>query len=164
MFSARFHAEPNTQYSMIGDELWLSIGNPLSTTSPPPRRPSVNENLSTSVSTIPDEGLTWYNRDTHWKAWTPIASSESWFGMDGSTMCDVGDGGLHTLAARFLQVINKDVKDAAIRCRRFTYDATLAELTSLEETMRSMMDDGQIHPDVIAKLWQVDSTRACILQ
>lgn len=40
---------------------------------------------------------------------------------------------------------------------RLTYDATLAELTSLEEMMRSMMDDGQIHPDVIAKLWQVYS-------
>jgi hypothetical protein len=41
---------------------------------------------------------------------------------------------------------------------RLTYDATLAELTSLEEMMRSMMDDGQIHPDVIAKLWQVYSS------
>ncbi|KAH7930002.1 hypothetical protein BV22DRAFT_1028970 [Leucogyrophana mollusca] len=39
-----------------------------------------------------------------------------------------------------------------------TYDATLAELTSLEEMMRSMMDDGQIHGDVIAKLWQVYSS------
>jgi hypothetical protein len=41
---------------------------------------------------------------------------------------------------------------------RLTYDATLAELTSLEEMMRSMMDDGQIHHDVIAKLWQVYSS------
>lgn len=41
---------------------------------------------------------------------------------------------------------------------RLTYGATLAELTSLEEMMRSMMDDNQIHPDVIAKLWQVYST------
>jgi condensin complex subunit 1 len=40
---------------------------------------------------------------------------------------------------------------------RLTYDATLAELTSLEEMMRSMMDDEQIHPDVISKLWQVYS-------
>ncbi|KAH7913093.1 non-SMC mitotic condensation complex subunit 1-domain-containing protein [Hygrophoropsis aurantiaca] len=39
-----------------------------------------------------------------------------------------------------------------------TYDATLAELTSLEEMMRSMMEDGQIHGDVIAKLWQVYSS------
>ncbi|KAF7983455.1 hypothetical protein HWV62_21732 [Athelia sp. TMB] len=39
-----------------------------------------------------------------------------------------------------------------------TYDATLAELTSLEEMMRSMMDDGQIHSDVISKLWQVYSS------
>ncbi|KAG6909474.1 hypothetical protein DXG01_017196 [Tephrocybe rancida] len=39
-----------------------------------------------------------------------------------------------------------------------TYDATLAELTSLEEMMRIMMDDNQIHPDIQAKLWQVYST------
>ncbi|KAG2156915.1 non-SMC mitotic condensation complex subunit 1-domain-containing protein [Suillus bovinus] len=38
-----------------------------------------------------------------------------------------------------------------------TYDATLAELTSLEEMMRIMMEDGQIHHDVINKLWQVYS-------
>ncbi|KAJ7914853.1 non-SMC mitotic condensation complex subunit 1-domain-containing protein [Mycena leptocephala] len=38
-----------------------------------------------------------------------------------------------------------------------TYHATLAELTSLEEMMRIMMDDEQIHPDVIAKLWSVYS-------
>ncbi|KAJ6612245.1 non-SMC mitotic condensation complex subunit 1-domain-containing protein [Mycena sp. CBHHK59/15] len=38
-----------------------------------------------------------------------------------------------------------------------TYNATLAELTSLEEMMRIMMDDDQIHPDVIAKLWSVYS-------
>ncbi|KAG0695301.1 non-SMC mitotic condensation complex subunit 1-domain-containing protein [Suillus ampliporus] len=38
-----------------------------------------------------------------------------------------------------------------------TYDATLAELTSLEEMMRIMMEDGQIHYDVINKLWQVYS-------
>ncbi len=35
--------------------------------------------------------------------------------------------------------------------------STLAELTSLEEMMRIMMDDNQIHSDVIAKLWQVYS-------
>lgn len=40
---------------------------------------------------------------------------------------------------------------------RLTYDSTLAELTSLEEMMRTMMDDDQIHGDVIAKLWQVYS-------
>ncbi|KAH8113838.1 non-SMC mitotic condensation complex subunit 1-domain-containing protein [Phellopilus nigrolimitatus] len=39
-----------------------------------------------------------------------------------------------------------------------TYDATLAELTSLEELMRTMMDDDQIHGDVIGKLWQVYSS------
>ncbi|KAJ7178708.1 non-SMC mitotic condensation complex subunit 1-domain-containing protein [Mycena crocata] len=38
-----------------------------------------------------------------------------------------------------------------------TYNATLAELTSLEEMMRIMMDDDQIHSDVIAKLWSVYS-------
>ncbi|EKM51723.1 uncharacterized protein PHACADRAFT_150370 [Phanerochaete carnosa HHB-10118-sp] len=39
-----------------------------------------------------------------------------------------------------------------------TYDATLAELTSLEETMRIMMEDSQVHNDVITKLWQVYSS------
>ncbi|KAH9924065.1 non-SMC mitotic condensation complex subunit 1-domain-containing protein [Fomitopsis serialis] len=36
-----------------------------------------------------------------------------------------------------------------------TYGATLAELTSLEEMMRILMDDNQVHTDVINKLWQV---------
>ncbi|PPQ81973.1 hypothetical protein CVT25_014624 [Psilocybe cyanescens] len=36
-----------------------------------------------------------------------------------------------------------------------TYEATLAELTSLEEMMRIMMESGRIHHDVIAKLWQI---------
>ncbi|THH31058.1 hypothetical protein EUX98_g3140 [Antrodiella citrinella] len=36
-----------------------------------------------------------------------------------------------------------------------TYGATLAELTSLEEMMRIMVEDDQVHRDVIAKLWQV---------
>ena len=40
---------------------------------------------------------------------------------------------------------------------RRTYDATLAELTSLEEMMRIMMEESHIHYDVIAKLWQVYS-------
>lgn len=40
---------------------------------------------------------------------------------------------------------------------RRTYGATLAELTSLEELMRTMMADGGVHPDVINKLWQVYS-------
>ncbi|KAK7694121.1 hypothetical protein QCA50_003697 [Cerrena zonata] len=39
-----------------------------------------------------------------------------------------------------------------------TYNATLAELTSLEEMMRIMMEDGQVHLDVIGKLWQVYSS------
>lgn len=41
---------------------------------------------------------------------------------------------------------------------RLTYEATLAELTSLEEMMRIMMEDDQVHSDVIAKLWQVYCT------
>jgi condensin complex subunit 1 len=36
-----------------------------------------------------------------------------------------------------------------------TGTATLAELTSLEEVLRTMMDDKQIHVDIINKLWQV---------
>jgi condensin complex subunit 1 len=40
---------------------------------------------------------------------------------------------------------------------RLTYDATLAELTSLEEMMRIMMDEGYVHQDIISKLWQIYS-------
>ncbi|KAF9269363.1 hypothetical protein L218DRAFT_1072228 [Marasmius fiardii PR-910] len=36
-----------------------------------------------------------------------------------------------------------------------TYGATLAELTSLEEMIRVMMEDRQIHQDVVNKLWQI---------
>ncbi|WVW81595.1 hypothetical protein I302_103590 [Kwoniella bestiolae CBS 10118] len=39
-----------------------------------------------------------------------------------------------------------------------TYGATLAELTSLEELMRTMMAEGGVHNDVVNKLWQVYST------
>ncbi|KAF8474388.1 non-SMC mitotic condensation complex subunit 1-domain-containing protein [Russula ochroleuca] len=39
-----------------------------------------------------------------------------------------------------------------------TYDATLAELTSLEEMMRYMMDDDRIHSDVVNMLWQAYSS------
>lgn len=40
-----------------------------------------------------------------------------------------------------------------------TYEATLAELTSLEEMMRQLMEESHINEDVVAKLWQVYSTR-----
>ncbi|KAH7887142.1 non-SMC mitotic condensation complex subunit 1-domain-containing protein [Phlebopus sp. FC_14] len=39
-----------------------------------------------------------------------------------------------------------------------TYDATLAELTSLEEMMKTMMEEEHIHQDIISKLWQVYSS------
>jgi condensin complex subunit 1 len=38
-----------------------------------------------------------------------------------------------------------------------TYDATLAELTSLEEMMRYMMEDNRIHSDVVNMLWHAYS-------
>lgn len=41
---------------------------------------------------------------------------------------------------------------------RLTYNATLAELTSLEELMGVMMERGYVHEDVICKLWEVYST------
>jgi hypothetical protein len=44
-----------------------------------------------------------------------------------------------------------------------TYDATLAELTSLEEMMRYMMDDDRIHSDVVNMLWQAYSEHIIIL-
>ena len=40
---------------------------------------------------------------------------------------------------------------------RLTYDSTLAELTSLEEMMKTMMDEELVHHDIINKLWQVYS-------
>lgn len=51
------------------------------------------------------------------------------------------------------QQINRIAKNMIER----TYGATLAELTSLEELLRTMMVDGGVHPDVINKLWQVYS-------
>ncbi|KAF9066748.1 non-SMC mitotic condensation complex subunit 1-domain-containing protein [Rhodocollybia butyracea] len=36
-----------------------------------------------------------------------------------------------------------------------TFDASLADLTSLEEMMRTMMEDDRVHQDVINKLWQI---------
>ena len=42
---------------------------------------------------------------------------------------------------------------------RLTYDATLAELTSLEELMRQLMEEEHIPSEVVAKLWQVYSTQ-----
>jgi condensin complex subunit 1 len=38
-----------------------------------------------------------------------------------------------------------------------TYDSTLAELTSLEEMMKTMMEEELVHHDIINKLWQVYS-------
>ncbi|KAH9054817.1 non-SMC mitotic condensation complex subunit 1-domain-containing protein [Lactarius vividus] len=52
------------------------------------------------------------------------------------------------------QQVNRIAKNMV----ELTYDATLAELTSLEEMMRYMMDDDQIHSDVVNKLWQVYSS------
>ena len=51
-----------------------------------------------------------------------------------------------------------DKCEADIHSIRRTYHATLAELTSLEEFMRTMMADGGVHNDVVNKLWQVYGT------
>nr|XP_031863717.1 uncharacterized protein CI109_000969 [Kwoniella shandongensis]KAA5530789.1 hypothetical protein CI109_000969 [Kwoniella shandongensis] len=52
------------------------------------------------------------------------------------------------------QQVNRIAKNMIER----TYGATLAELTSLEELIRTMMVDGGVHNDVVNKLWQVYST------
>ncbi|KAF8552601.1 ARM repeat-containing protein [Imleria badia] len=39
-----------------------------------------------------------------------------------------------------------------------TYDSTLAELTSLEEMMKTMMEEELVHHDIINKLWQAYSS------
>ncbi|EPQ26618.1 uncharacterized protein PFL1_05939 [Pseudozyma flocculosa PF-1] len=43
-----------------------------------------------------------------------------------------------------------------------TFGATLAELTSLEELMKTMESEGLVHPDVVAKLWAVYSAPRAI--
>lgn len=48
--------------------------------------------------------------------------------------------------------------DADHSTTRRTYEATLAELTSLEEMVRIMMEEEYIHPDITSKLWQIYST------
>ncbi|CDO69101.1 hypothetical protein BN946_scf185042.g3 [Trametes cinnabarina] len=59
-------------------------------------------------------------------------------------------------------VMNLDAKQQVNRIAKnlieMTYDATLAELTSLEELMRHLMEEGHIHEDVVNKLWQVYSS------
>lgn len=40
---------------------------------------------------------------------------------------------------------------------RLTFGATLAELTSLEQLMITLMNDDAVHEDITAKLWQVYS-------
>ncbi|OWZ79155.1 condensin complex subunit 1 [Cryptococcus neoformans Bt85] len=52
------------------------------------------------------------------------------------------------------QQVNRITKNMIER----TYGATLAELTSLEELMRTMMGENMVHTDVVNKLWQVYST------
>lgn len=41
--------------------------------------------------------------------------------------------------------------------RRLTFGATLAELTSLEQLMITLMNEDAVHDDITAKLWQVYS-------
>jgi hypothetical protein len=57
----------------------------------------------------------------------------------------------------------KDVREWLLMNARRTYNATLAELTSLEELMRTMMADNGVHPEVVTKLWQVYSTSIPLL-
>ncbi|KAI0816821.1 non-SMC mitotic condensation complex subunit 1-domain-containing protein [Trametes gibbosa] len=52
------------------------------------------------------------------------------------------------------QQINRIAKNMI----EMTYNATLAELTSLEEMMRQLMEENHINEDVVAKLWQVYSS------
>lgn len=47
--------------------------------------------------------------------------------------------------------------DIAFQRARLTQNASLAELTSLEEMFRIFMDEGQIEPEIVAKLWRVYS-------
>jgi condensin complex subunit 1 len=58
------------------------------------------------------------------------------------------------------QQVNRIAKNMIER----TYGATLAEVTSLEELMRTMMGEGAVHPDVVNKLWQVYSELSRLTQ
>ncbi|KAI0750990.1 non-SMC mitotic condensation complex subunit 1-domain-containing protein [Daedaleopsis nitida] len=62
----------------------------------------------------------------------------------------------------FEPVMNLDAKQQINRIAKnmieMTYIATLAELTSLEEMLRQLMEEGSIHEDVVNKLWQVYSS------
>jgi len=53
---------------------------------------------------------------------------------------------------------NRNIARIARNMIELTYQATLAELTSLEELMGVMMERGYVHEDVIYKLWEVYST------
>ena len=59
---------------------------------------------------------------------------------------------LDTVSALLAPICNH-----SLTISRFTYGATLAELTSLEEMTRILMESRQVHVDVINKLWQVYS-------
>ncbi|KAH9858536.1 non-SMC mitotic condensation complex subunit 1-domain-containing protein [Lenzites betulinus] len=62
----------------------------------------------------------------------------------------------------FEPIQNLDPKQQTNRIAKnmieMTYNATLAELTSLEEMMRQLMEENHINEDVVAKLWQVYSS------
>ncbi|KAJ4490288.1 non-SMC mitotic condensation complex subunit 1-domain-containing protein [Lentinula aciculospora] len=51
----------------------------------------------------------------------------------------------------------EQVKFIAKNMIQLTFDATLADLTSLEEMMRTMMEDDRVDHDVINKLWNIFS-------
>ncbi|POW12989.1 hypothetical protein PSHT_07936 [Puccinia striiformis] len=53
---------------------------------------------------------------------------------------------------------NRNIARITRNMIELTYQATLAELTSLEELMGVMMERGYVHEDVIYKLWEVYST------
>ncbi|PIL36517.1 hypothetical protein GSI_00206 [Ganoderma sinense ZZ0214-1] len=52
----------------------------------------------------------------------------------------------------------KQINQIAKNMIEMTYNATLAELTSLEEMMRQYMEEGSISEEVVAKLWMVYSS------
>lgn len=47
--------------------------------------------------------------------------------------------------------------DIMLHLDRLTFNATLAEITSLEELLSTIMAEDDVHEDVINKLWQVYS-------
>ncbi|KAH8919555.1 hypothetical protein BT69DRAFT_1284724 [Atractiella rhizophila] len=82
---------------------------------------------------------------------------------DGKTLKGVRSKLIECYKVLFFDVVpdlnpHEQVNRIAKNMIELTFNATLADLTSLEQLLSTMMSEGNIHPDVVTKLWQVYST------